>query len=287
MRARQQALFARNTQEISRSVGERPLMPNSYDEALRSRMSRKKRDVRAISRLAPAMKSRNLERTMNRILVGGCFALLFGCGARTDYFIDQEGAGGQLQAGGNGPAVAGAAPTSGGPGSGGAPSAGGAPNVSAGAPAVGGRPNVIAGAPGMGGAPNVSGGAPGGGGRPNVGAGAPGAGGVTNVAGAAASAGSGATSGIVEACQVIAGSSCQRCLCTTCSSQIVECFSNFGCALVLACAQTTGCQGVACYTAQTCRPVIDQFGGLTGKAMRDVLSLLTYSLGSQNSCSCN
>ena len=99
--------------------------------------------------------------------------------------------------------------------------------------------------------------------------------------------GAGASPGVIQACQVIAGNSCQQCLCTTCSSQIVDCLSNFGCALILACAQQSGCQGLECYSAQTCRPVIDQFGGLTGKSMGSVLSLVSCSVGSQNSCSCN
>ena len=112
-------------------------------------------------------------------------------------------------------------------------------------------------------------------------------GGTINVAGAINVAGSGATSGIIEACQVIASDSCQQCLCKSCASPVVECFSNLGCALIIACTQQTGCNGLNCYTPQTCRSVIDQFGGLTGKAMSNVLSLLQCSVGSQNSCNCN
>jgi hypothetical protein len=211
---------------------------------------------------------------MNRFLLGGCLIVLLGCGARTEAFTDQDGAGGRAQ-GAGGAAHAGGVPnTAGAPNAkGGSPGFAGAPNVGGGAPGVSGAQNA-SGAQGVSGAQNASG-AQGVSGAPNVKGGAPGI------------AGSGGTPAIVEACQVIAGNSCQQCLCTTCSSQIVECFSNFGCALVLACAQQTGCQGVACYTAQTCRPVIDQFGGLTGTAMRDVLSLVTCSAGSQNSCSCN
>ncbi len=232
-----------------------------------------------------------LERTMNRFLVGGCLTVLLGCGARTESFTDLDGAGGQLQgAGGAGitagaPQVAGAPNIAGAPHVAGAPGFGGTPNLSAGAPGVGGAPNASGGAPGVGGRANVTAGAPGHGGTPNLAAGAPGIAGAPNAKGG--SPGSGATSGIIEACQVIAGNSCQQCLCKTCSSPIVDCFSNFGCALILACAQQSGCQGLACYSAQSCRPVIDRFGGLTGAAMNDVLSLLTCSNASQDTCSCN
>src|SRR6478735_5261269 len=226
-----------------------------------------------------------LELKMNLLLFGGCLMLFFGCGGRTEYFSDPDEAGGQFPSAGGAPASAGA------PHAGGAPNVAGAPPFTAGVPGFGGAPSFggvtsVAGAPHFAGAPSVAGaphmgGAPGIAGAPNVGG--AGVGGVST----GGAAGSGATSGIVEACQVIAGNSCQQCLCSTCSSQIVECFSNFGCALILACAQQTGCSGVACYNAQTCRPVIDQFGGLTGSSMKDVLSLLSCSLSSQNSCSCN
>jgi hypothetical protein len=232
---------------------------------------------------------------MNRLLVGGCLLVLFGCGGRTDYFGDEDGpfepgAGGAHAIAG-GPNAKGGSPSwagapnfdAGAPGIGGAPSVsvGGRANITAGAPGVGGRANstagaggglIAAGAPGFGGAPNSKGGTSGFSGAPNGKAGSPGA---------------GASPGVIQACQVIAGNSCQQCLCTTCSSQIVDCLSNFGCALILACAQQSGCQGLACYSAQTCRPVIDQFGGLSGKSMGSVLSLLTCSVASQNNCSCN
>jgi hypothetical protein len=229
-----------------------------------------------------------LERTMNRFLLGGCLVVMFGCGARTDYFTDQDEANGPPQG------VAGGLGAAGAPQAGGAPSAtAGAPNVAAGSPGVGAAPGsggapTVGGGPGIAGAPSVGGG-PAVAGAPSVG-GAPGIGGGTSTGGvpnAGGAAGSGATSGIVEACEVIAGNSCQQCLCSACSSQIVQCFSNLGCAVILACAQQTNCQGASCYSPKNCRAVIDQFGGLSGKAMRDVLSLFTCSVGSQNSCSCN
>ena len=184
---------------------------------------------------------------MNRSLFGGCLIVLLGCGARTEYFTDLDG---QF------------------PGVGGAQSAGGASQV-------GGWSNVagaisVAGAPGVGGAPHVAGG--------------PGVAGAPHVAGAG---GFGATGGILEACQVIAGNSCQQCLCNTCSTPLVECFSDLGCALILACVQQSGCSGVSCYSAKNCRPVIDQFGGLGGPSMGNVLSLLSCSAGSLGACKCN
>ena len=108
--------------------------------------------------------------------------------------------------------------------------------------------------------------------------------GAPHVAGAG---GFGATGGILEACQVIAGNSCQQCLCNTCSTPLVECFSDLGCALILACVQQSGCSGVSCYSAKNCRPVIDQFGGLGGPSMGNVLSLLSCSAGSLGACKCN
>jgi hypothetical protein len=221
---------------------------------------------------------------MNRLLFGAGLVVFFGCGARTEYFDDVDGAGGRLPGIGGTSAIAGAPHAGGVSNAAGAPHFAGAVGISggpgvAGGSSVGGAPN-IAGATGRGGATNVAGG-PSKGGAPNI-AGAP------NVGGAGiGNAGSGATAGIVEACHAIAGNSCQQCLCSTCSSQILECFSNFGCALILACAQQTGCQGVSCYSAASCKPTIDQFGGLSGKSMKEVLSLLSCSVGSQNSCSCN
>ena len=76
-------------------------------------------------------------------------------------------------------------------------------------------------------------------------------------------------------------------MCTTCAPQIVECVSNIGCALIFACAQQTGCQGVSCYSPDTCKPIIDQFGGLSGSATKDVLALISCAATAQNSCNCN
>jgi hypothetical protein len=198
---------------------------------------------------------------MNRFLFGACsLVLLFGCGARTESFTDIDGAGGLGQGAAGASNVAGAPPHKGG-----APGFSGAPNFTAGSPGFAGSTTVTAGAPSVGGAPSVT-------------AGAPSHGGTANVAGAP---------GIIQACQAIAGTACQDCLCATCSTQIVACASGLGCGLILACAQQTGCQGVACYRPQTCKSVIDRFGGLGGEALTDALSLFTCAAGSQSACGCN
>ena len=216
---------------------------------------------------------------MNRFLFGGCLLVFFGCGARTESFFDPDGSSGSFGVGGTS-ATAGR-------------TFGGAANI-AGSSSVGGTVNV-AGAVGFAGANSA--GWFGTGGNTSV-AGGPGKGGAsfggfTGVAGgigrggAAGRGGGGGSSGIEETCKALTSNSCQQCLCSTCSSQIVQCISNFGCALILACAQQTGCQGLACYSPMACKPVIDQYGGLAGPAMKDVLSLLTCATTSQNNCSCN
>lgn len=207
---------------------------------------------------------------MKRFWIGGSLIVLLGCGGRTEYFDDSYGTGGGLPGRAGSPGVAGAPPIAGSPGAGASAGAGAAPSVG-GSPSFAGGPH-FGGAPGIGGSPS--------GGSASV-AGAPSAG------GSPGAAGSGASPGVVQVCQAIASNSCQKCLCSSCSSQIVQCVTNFGCALIIACAQQTGCQGVGCYTAQNCRKVIDQFGGLGSASMKDALSLLTCSVTSQNSCSCN
>lgn len=244
----------------------------------RSQMSAKI-NVAALHRssLACCVKASNPLRAMNRFLFGGCLVIFFGCGARTESFTDLDGASGRLGAGGNS-ATAGRS-------FGGTSNVAGAINV-AGTPSVGtGGATNIAGAPSKGGAPGF-GGSGSFAGFPSKG-GAPSFGGRPSVGGSSGRGGGGGSSGIEQTCQIIASNSCQQCQCTTCASQIVECISNFGCALILLCAEQTGCQGLACYTAQNCRSVIDQNGGLTGSAMQDVLSLYTCSFSSQNTCNCN
>src|SRR6478735_1660876 len=230
-------------------------------------------------------RSKQSLQAMNRFMFGGCLVVFFGCGARTETFTDLDGSSGEFGVGGtaaNGGRSAGGAGSF---GSGGSGNVGG--SISKGGASFGGFGNVAGrgGTTGRGGGGNVAGfpskgGTTGFGGRGNV-AGWIGRGGGIGLAG------DGGSARLEEACQAIASNSCQQCMCNTCAPQIVECFSNIGCALIFACAQQTGCQGVGCYSPDTCKPIIDQFGGLNGTATKDVLSLISCAVTAQNSCNCN
>ena len=212
------------------------------------------------------------------------FSLLVGCGARTESFLDDGSSFGAESFGG---ASAGAP-------NGGAPH-GGAPHGGTGAVSGG---FFNGGASGSFGGANIAG-SPFGGSNfggfsgtiifPTAGAGGSfgGFGAVGGFIGEAGAAGAGATGGIVEACVAVANGSCDACVCKTCAPQIEGCFSDVGCALIFACVQSTGCQGISCYSNKNCRPIIDQFGGLTGPSMSHVFGLLTCSVSSQTSCGCN
>ena len=213
-------------------------------------------------------QSKQSLKAMNRLLFGGSLLVFLGCGARTESFFDPDGSSGALGVGGSSATA--------GRNFGGSLNVAGSVNQVAGSFSVGGTINVaggvgfagatIAGSFGTGGHTGVAGG--------------------TGKGGAVGRGGSGGSSVIEETCKALTTNSCQQCLCSTCSSQIVQCISNFGCALIFACAQQTGCQGLSCYSPMACKSVIDQYGGLTGAAMKDVLSLLTCATTSQNSC-CN
>jgi len=207
-----------------------------------------------------------MDRGFARLVVAAVFVSLIGCGARTDPFDDPGSSGAGASAGrGQGGASAG----TGGSHRAGAPQ-GGAPQ--AGAAPVAGAPQ--GGAPQAGAAPVA--GAPQGGAAPVAGAGGFGA-----ISGAA---GGGP---IVDACVALAPSACGKCLCQSCSSEVVACFSDLGCALIFACVEQTGCQGLACYSAGTCRTVIDNAGGLTGRSVNNVFSILSCAVTSQSACLCN
>jgi len=100
-------------------------------------------------------------------------------------------------------------------------------------------------------------------------------------------AGSGGSGGIVDLCVGVAQTSCNKCQCTSCGSQLNGCFGDLGCVLVLACVQETNCQALGCYQASTCRGVIDQFGGLTGSAIEEVFSLASCTATTRSTCGCN
>jgi len=92
---------------------------------------------------------------------------------------------------------------------------------------------------------------------------------------------------ILDACVAVAQTACNKCLCQVCSDAVISCFSDLGCAAIFACVERTGCQGFDCYTNATCRPVIQQFGGLTGTAASEVFQLASCAASSQNLCVCN
>jgi hypothetical protein len=210
---------------------------------------------------------------MNRGIACLLFSVVsaLGCGARTETLeFGSDGIGGAPNAGA--PNVAGAPAFAGGPSSGGAPNVGGAPSFGgaatfAGAPSFGGA--LFAGGPSFGGAPNFAG-------APSVGGAAGGIGG---------SGGEGGV--IVNACIAIAANACDKCLCTSCSSSVVSCFSDAQCTSIFSCIARTGCQGIGCYTNNTCRTTIDANGGIGGPAVGEVFSLVTCAVQSQSNCACN
>ncbi len=241
--------------------------------------------------LARCSKPRILMVRMNRrsaCLLFGVVSFV-GCGART----------GTLDFGAGVPDDNGGAPNSGapdvagGPAFAGSPSFAGAPSFAAGAPSIGGAPTFAAGAPSFfAGAPSFAAGAPSIGGAPSFG-GFAGKGGAPSVAGAPSFGGGPSGSGggegglIVDACVAIASNACDKCLCTSCSTQVVSCFSDSQCTSIFSCIVRTGCQGVGCFARNTCRNVIQSNGGLTGPAVSQVLSLATCAAESQTGCACN
>jgi hypothetical protein len=228
------------------------------------------------------------------ILLAVCVGFAFGCGARTDMLFD-EGSGGALggyPSGGDGDTsgFASAGYTTGGYGNvsgyGGSISVGGAPVGGFGSAGFT-QGGFHAGGSGSAGAPfggfGASGGFSGSFGTGGA-AGAP-FGGFGGVAGAG-EAGAGGSGGIVELCVGAAQSACDKCVCSTCGSQLNACFTDIGCALIFACVQEQQC-GLNCYQNATCRGVIDQFGGLTGSAVNEVFSLASCSVTTRPGCGCN
>jgi hypothetical protein len=220
---------------------------------------------------------------------------VFGCGARTDtLFDDGAGGSGDFTSAAGSSAVGGGGGVVGYAGTGPVGFAGTAPIEVAGY-YNGGTGNSIGGSFGVAGAP-PAGGAFSTGGVIGVG-GVFSTGGVftggTGTIGGAPSGGFGAvgavggSGGIVDLCVNNAPTACERCLCNSCSGQLDACFADVGCALIFACAQETGCTGLNCYQAATCKPVIDEFGGLTGGSVREVFSLASCSATSGASCGCN
>jgi hypothetical protein len=230
--------------------------------------------------LARCSKPRILFLRMNRGTAWLLFSVVsfLGCGARTGTSDFESGGpddnGGTPNVGASG----GSGATDGGFGaSGGTPLGGGAPNIAgaasfAGFPSVGGAAS-FAGFPSVGGAASF--------------AGFPSVGGAASFAGAAGGpGGSGGEGGlIVNACMAIANNACDKCLCTSCSTQVVGCFSSSQCTNIFSCVVHTGCKGLDCVV--TCRNIIQNNGGLTGPALSEVFSLATCATQSQANCGCN
>jgi hypothetical protein len=77
---------------------------------------------------------------------------------------------------------------------------------------------------------------------------------------------------------------CQACLFQSCSYELNQCFQDLGCLAIFSCAQTTNCGPLQCYTPQTCKSTIDDWGGPTGDSMGRLFSALTCAV--QSSCPC-
>ena len=241
--------------------------------------------------LACISKPRILCSSMTRgaacFLLSACFAWTLGCGARTSTLEDED-FGGRYPGGASGGApVGGSHPGGGGSFGGSLPVAGGGAIAGASPVAGSGGASPVAGSGGaFGGSSPVAGGGGSFAGFGAIGGSFAGFGGaVGGSAGASGSAGAGGA--IEELCSVLGSSSCEQCLCKSCADPIVSCFSDVGCAFIFACAQQTGCQGLSCYSPNTCKSVIDQFGGLTGAPVRELFALASCTASSQNSCSCN
>jgi hypothetical protein len=216
-----------------------------------------------------------MNRGNGRLAFYACLTFLIGCGARTSTLEEELGgqdAGGSSGTAGSSAGFGGVHPTPhGGASSGAPPFAGAPPSAGFGS---GGSPPIPAGGAASAGSP----------------AGGFGTGGVAGsfggFAGFGAIGGDAGTGGIGEVCSVLGGT-CAECQCKTCAPAIEACFSELGCTFILACAQQTGCTGFSCYSPTTCKPVIDQFGGLGGVSIKKVFSLLSCAASSQASCGCN
>jgi len=78
---------------------------------------------------------------------------------------------------------------------------------------------------------------------------------------------------------------CQECLFESCSGQFLECLQDVGCIEIIACAQRSGCEGIDCYNAATCKKVIDRWGGPAGASMNELLQTLGCAVNAGCPCS--
>jgi hypothetical protein len=166
-------------------------------------------------------------------------------------------------------------------GVGGTPSSGGRPStaVKAGTRATGGRPNPSGGFGGV----NPTGGFSTGGSIPVGGFGT--AGGFPTGGFSFGGFGGGFPTGGFGGVAGGGPFDCQSCVLQTCSNELLQCFSDFGCLSILGCVQATGCDSFNCYSPDTCGSVIDQWGGPFGPSMNALLETVSCTLTS--GCPCN
>lgn len=77
---------------------------------------------------------------------------------------------------------------------------------------------------------------------------------------------------------------CQTCLTQACTSELAQCFQEFGCVAIFSCVAATGCNPSACYSPDNCQGIIDQFGGPNGPSMKGVLEVAACAL--RSGCQC-
>lgn len=101
--------------------------------------------------------------------------------------------------------------------------------------------------------------------------------------GVAGFGGSGGGGGVAQ-CVSQAKDDCDKCLCTSCFSQLGQCIADFGCPVILQCAEKTGCSGIGCYQPNTCQGVIDSFGGPFGQSAQRAFQLVACAIN--QGCPC-
>jgi hypothetical protein len=89
----------------------------------------------------------------------------------------------------------------------------------------------------------------------------------------------------VEQCQAAFPDACGSCLCSACTNQVLTCANDLGCYTIQNCLDSTKCIGVNCYKPQTCKAVIDAFGGWNSKAMQEALQVAVCT--GVSGCPCN
>jgi hypothetical protein len=102
--------------------------------------------------------------------------------------------------------------------------------------------------------------------------------------GGAGGTGGNGTGGVGQ-CEVVFPDECGSCLCNTCYDQLIACATDFGCIAIQQCFEATSCVGVNCYKPQTCKAVIDAFGGWNGPSMTNAFQFAACV--GVSGCNCN